>query len=390
MRDYIFEKLGGRDIELSDGIIAIMNKTDARHIGESSKCLSEKAQVSEIEKIIKLAKFYDEIDVVHKKFSKFRYYELPVRYEGKLSFVTLNVGKGKNDGKYHIYDLTEPKERNTPNRINGFVRPVGNALRKGVSNYSIPNSTETVNKNSSSQNDIKQSQFEIVQETNPMWDDYHTGIRTVDDIRTWEEVLELNDEREGQFVWGDFSREDAEQALKDGTITVYSSYPIKNGVFVSTSYIQAEEYAGGRGSKVYSKTIPLTNVAWINGDEGQYADVGNVRYSLPENPTAEQIGQALYDHEISMEEYRELIAKANERAVQSSGAIDQGEMVAPQNKPNPTPLSVKPGTKVSEHLRTIYKFKSLTAKTVRLFVLYISLRTCRVWQQRLCRHPFHR
>ena len=55
-----------------------------------------------------------------------------------------------------------------------------------------------------------------------MWDEYHTGIRTVDHLRTWEEVLELNDEREGQFVWGDFSREDAEQALKNGTITVYS------------------------------------------------------------------------------------------------------------------------------------------------------------------------
>lgn len=81
-------------------------------------------------------------------------------------------------------------------------------------NNSIPNSSETVNKNSSTQNDIKQSQLEIIKETNPMWDDYHTGIRTVDNIRTWEEILGLNDEREGQFVWGDFSREDAKQAVE--------------------------------------------------------------------------------------------------------------------------------------------------------------------------------
>lgn len=83
-----------------------------------------------------------------------------------------------------------------------------------------------------------------------MWDEYHIGIRTTGDIRTWAEVLELNDESEGQFVWGDFSRIDAEQALKDGTITVYSSNPIENGVFVSTSYVQAQEYAGGRNGKV--------------------------------------------------------------------------------------------------------------------------------------------
>ena len=60
---------------------------------------------------------------------------------------------------------------------------------------------------------------------------------------------------------------------KDGTITVYSSYPINNGTFVSTSYIQAQEYAGGKNGKVYSKTIPLTDIAWINGDEGQYAKI---------------------------------------------------------------------------------------------------------------------
>ena len=122
----------------------------------------------------------------------------------------------------------------------------------------------------------KKAQFDIIQATNPMSDDYHVGIRSSNDIRTWEEVLKLDDEREGQFVWGDFSRSDAEQALKKGKITVYSSYPIKNGVFVSTSYVQAEEYAGGKGGKVYSKTLSLDKVAWINGDEGQYADVAKV------------------------------------------------------------------------------------------------------------------
>ena len=84
------------------------------------------------EKIIKSAKIYNEVSVTHNKFEKFRYYEIPVRYNDSIVFVTVNVGKGINDGKYHIYDLTEPKERNTPNRINGFVRPVGNAVGKGV------------------------------------------------------------------------------------------------------------------------------------------------------------------------------------------------------------------------------------------------------------------
>lgn len=115
----------------------------------------------------------------------------------------------------------------------------------------------------------KQKQFSIIYENNRMLDDYHVGIRSIDDIKTFDEVI--NDEE--SFVWGDFSKEDAQKALKTGKITVYSSYPIKDGVFVSTSKRQAEEYAGGEGSKIYVKTIPVNDVAWINGDEGQYAKI---------------------------------------------------------------------------------------------------------------------
>ena len=115
----------------------------------------------------------------------------------------------------------------------------------------------------------KVEQYKIVQEYNPMLDDYHVGIRKPSDIMTWEEAVDDED----SFAWGDFSKKDAEKALKSGKITIYSSYPIKQGVFVSTSKIQAEQYAGGEGSKVYSKTISLSQVAWINGDEGQYANI---------------------------------------------------------------------------------------------------------------------
>ena len=78
---------------------------------------------------------------------------------------------------------------------------------------------------------------------------------------------------------------------------------------MSTSYIQAQEYAGGEGGRVYSKRIKPSRVAWINGDEGQYASVKNsldvdsedtnnptdstdIRYSLNVNAEAE-INKAL-------------------------------------------------------------------------------------------------
>ena len=129
--------------------------------------------------------------------------------------------------------------------------------------------------------DIKQKQLEIIQKENPMTDDYHTGIRSVEDIKTFDEVI--NDDE--SFVWGDFSQEDAKKALEKGEVTVYSSYPIEQGVFVSTSQNQARDYAGG--GKVYSKVVPLNEVAWLNGDEGQYAkvEVNNNSTEVVENET---------------------------------------------------------------------------------------------------------
>ena len=115
--------------------------------------------------------------------------------------------------------------------------------------------------------DVKGKQLKIIKESNPMTDDYHVGIREKSDIKTFKEAIE----DEESFTWGDFTKEDAEKALENGKITVYSSNPIKNGAFVSTSQNQARDYAGGK--KIYSKEVPLNEVAWINGDEGQYAKI---------------------------------------------------------------------------------------------------------------------
>ena len=132
--------------------------------------------------------------------------------------------------------------------------------------------SKQLEKDKSEATEEKREQFEIIQKNNPMQDDYHVGIRSPKDIKTWEEAMR-DDE---SFTWGDFSKEDAEKALKSGEITIYSSYDIKQGTFVSTSKIQAQEYAGGKGSKVYERKVPLNEVAWINGDEGQYAKINKL------------------------------------------------------------------------------------------------------------------
>ena len=123
-------------------------------------------------------------------------------FDGSYYRITLSIGE--NNGVSTVYNVGKIKTEDIPN--GNIVSAIGSKADMSSASFSVPNSPQNVKEKFSNQNETKQKQLKIIKKTNPMWDEYHTGIRTVDDIRTWEEVLELNDEREGQFAWGDFSR----------------------------------------------------------------------------------------------------------------------------------------------------------------------------------------
>lgn len=114
---------------------------------------------------------------------------------------------------------------------------------------------------------LRERQFNIIQQNNAMTDDYHVGIRSAADIKSFSEAIK-DDE---SFVYGDYSLSDAQRDLARGRVTVYSSKPISQGGFVSTSQNMARDYAGS--GRVYSQEVSINDVAWINGDEGQFARV---------------------------------------------------------------------------------------------------------------------
>jgi hypothetical protein len=98
-----------------------------------------------------------------------------------------------------------------------------------------------------------------------------TWIENADDIYNFEDTLKDSD-------WADYIGDDfdpsyswdmAQEAIKNGQIEVYSSHPIDKGIFVSPSRMEAESYAGT--GEVFSKKVPLEDVAWIDPTQGQYA-----------------------------------------------------------------------------------------------------------------------
>lgn len=116
----------------------------------------------------------------------------------------------------------------------------------------------------------KEAQLELILRENPMHDDYHTGIRSVKDINTAEEAFRQAIE-DGEGTNPDFTADMMEDSLRSGHVTVYSSSPIRKGSFITPSRMMANDYAGG--GRIYSKRVPLKDVAWIDDAEGQYAPV---------------------------------------------------------------------------------------------------------------------
>lgn len=129
----------------------------------------------------------------------------------------------------------------------------------------------TSNENPTSKKDIRYStairQFDVIQKSNPMLDSYHSGVRSVDDIKSAQQVFS-KEEFSGTPDW---TYADARKALKNGKVTVFSSKDIIDGAFVTPSMMEAINYAGG--GSFYQREVSIDNVAWIDSVEGQYAPI---------------------------------------------------------------------------------------------------------------------
>lgn len=124
----------------------------------------------------------------------------------------------------------------------------------------------------------KEEQFDIIQTNNPAPESNYTWIRSIDDIKTFQEAYA--EDVDGYVAAGgfteDYTTEDMDQALRTGKITVYSSYPIENGNFVTPSKMEANAYGGGW---VYAAVVNLSDIAWIDVDQGQVATDRKISYS---------------------------------------------------------------------------------------------------------------
>lgn len=228
----------------------------------------------------------------------------------KKNFETNEKIKALESGFDNVYDYYVEREKSRlREEVQGKYGLGYKLLQEGIKKEEANNQLQ---KDIESATPHKKSQFQIIQETNPAPEESnYVWIRSPKDIKSFDEVVTDNGE---SFSWGDFTIEDAKKALHRGTVTVYSSYPIKNGVFVSTSYQQALDYAGGDASKVHSRKVALDSVAWINGDEGQYAKVKNNKSNSTKVQSLEEriSGDDLLDAQDLIDELKDVNAEVDD------------------------------------------------------------------------------
>lgn len=304
-KQYILDNFRDKGLKLDDENVNVTSKTanEYTHPKNQLPYKTKQAKIkasTELDNMLNVSDYqYSSNDDGRHRFAKdgWDYYKTVFEVDGVKFEGLVNIAKSGD--KKTFYDVTNIK-RISQNR-SASDKSFSTSLTN--SNNSIPTSNEDVNttnnnsmqeseNNSGSFNLSKQQQLEIIKKTNPMLDDYHTGIRTVDDIKTFKEAYDVAKKEASDGGWDeyasypDITNEMIEDSLKTGKITVYSSNDIKNGTFVTPSYEQALEYAGNNVNKVKSKKVNVDEVAWINLDEGQYAKVDNSNIK----PSIEQSG----------------------------------------------------------------------------------------------------
>lgn len=185
----------------------------------------------------------------------------PVTYDGKQTYVTAIVTKD-DANRYYLhealdaegnvlykkaegYDAASDRPTATPQDTIADIEPFVDSIAQtegAVNEVEMP----VISENAPA--DRKAAQFDIIRQSNPFDAELgdHTWIKSADDILTYPEAIDNFGGVED--VTPDFRAADVQAALDGGEVTVYS----------------------GDGAQVYSRRVPLSDVAWIDEVQGQY------------------------------------------------------------------------------------------------------------------------
>ena len=248
--------------EFHDGTKAIMDNKDIAKVGHSKNEIKNRSSVS-MKDLVKVARIYaEDWNISHKKFSGFKYYRARVIIEGELYECSLNVGYGKFDKQYHIYDVNQfenAKRSDSPILSNPRKSVEQTVSRTITSKDSITDSTENVNRNAEKSSEISEN-FDT--------SDLDTYAR--ENIKDYDKLSAPNQAEIRAMI-----REGRALGMSDSDVLLYAKISARTGVRVT--FDKGKTLIGRRkGTKelVYADGFydPATNEICVNPNGKRSAD----------------------------------------------------------------------------------------------------------------------
>ncbi|MGN0743899.1 MAG: hypothetical protein ACI4MZ_01305 [Christensenellales bacterium] len=110
IRQYLIDNFGGEELQLPDGSIAVIDRSDAKELAHKADN-KRTAELASLKRIIAASKYYGCANAVeHNKFCRFDYFYSTIKYKGITEQIWLNIGVSKFDNTYHLYSITPKKE----------------------------------------------------------------------------------------------------------------------------------------------------------------------------------------------------------------------------------------------------------------------------------------
>ncbi len=128
------------------------------------------------------------------------------------------IKRDKKSNRYYMHEVLDLDEIKTGKEFSPGPSVDGLLGSQPVVYSNIADSAANVNTSR------KEKQFEVINRTNRMTDDYHAGIRSASDIMSAEEAFNVSPD---EYLYPDFTEAEGRKALGSGKITVYSSKPIE-------------------------------------------------------------------------------------------------------------------------------------------------------------------
>lgn len=194
-----------------------------------------------------------------------------------------DVEKTKESVKELNSELTEiksnlsstPQESNISSEVSAFQQQekIQNQVTQSIQeqNKAIDESI----KKTLTLNDVRQKQWEIIQKTNPKEEGTNsTWVDKPEDAKTFYEVNHKDSDYPfNENYSDDWTVKDKMNVEATGKITVYSSYPIEDGNWVTPSKEEGLSYAGS--GKLYSATMDPRDIAWVDAGQAQVAHISD-------------------------------------------------------------------------------------------------------------------